>query len=264
MPLKFDLQHENFDYFFLEQAGKMGESQKELLPKELLYKVFIKGHRVNSKSTSKLNFFEKLFVLIRALNKRYTIVIEDDEQGMTEEEYFKYRDLTKRRNYTSELAGKFISEGNFVLANSELFDTFHKLNCLSVSKAYNYAQKTKTKNYLKPDDYKIGMKFLTSLINNYESKKKKMIMESGITMAEWITLTYLYDGEEKNGSLLYLDIFKYSYNTSSRKIRVSFKTLQDKKFIVKYGTGKGTKLQITSLGKDKISRIIEKYVVNCL
>ena len=264
MPLKFDLDNENFNYYFLEQAAKMGESQKELLPKELLYKVFVKGYRVNTKSSSKLNFFEKLFVLIRGLNKRFTIIIEDDLKGMNVEEYFKYHELTKRRNYTSEVSGKFISEGNFVLANSELFETFHRLNCLSVSKSYNYIQKIKTKNYVKPDPYKIAMKFLTGFINNYEAKKKKMIMESGITMAEWITLTYLYDGEEKNGSLLYLDIFKYSYNTSSKKIRVSFKVLQDKGFIVKYGNGKGTKLQITSLGKDKVSRIIEKYVVNCM
>lgn len=263
MPLKFDLQHENFDYFFLEQAGKMGESQKELLPKELLYKVFVKGHRVNSKSSSKLSFLAKLFVLIRCLNKRFTIMIEDDENGMTEKQFFEYHKQTKKRNYTSELGGKLIMEGDFVLANSELFDVFHKLNGLSTSSAYNYLQKVKTKNYLKPDEYKRNMKFLTSWINNYESKRKRIVMESGLTMAEWLTLTYLYDGEEKNGSILYLEKFKYSYNTSSTKIKVSFGTLQNKGFITKYGNGKGTKLQITPLGRDKMNRIFEKYVVNC-
>lgn len=263
MPLKFDIDSENFQYYFLEQSSKMSEGQKERLPKELVYKLFVKGGRVNSKSLSKLSLQSKLYVLVSALNKRWIMMIEDDEKGMDLEAFFKYKDLTKRRNYTSENGGTLISEGEFVLGNTELFDTFHKLNCLSHSSAYNYLQKVKTKNYLKPEEYKRNMKFITSWINNYESMRKKLVMESGLTMAEWITLTYLYDGEEKNGSILYLHKFKYSYNTSSTKIKVSFGTLQNKGFIVKYGKGKGTKLQITALGRNKVSNILQKYVIPC-
>lgn len=263
MPLKFDIDSENFSYYFWEHASQMSERQKELLPKELLYRIFIKGHKVNTKSSSKLTFLSKLFVLIRSLNKRFTIMIEDDEKGMTEKEYFEYKEKTKNRNYTSDSANNLIMEGNFVLANSELFDAFHRLNCLSNSPAYKYIQKVKNKHSISKDEFKKNMKYLVSWLNDYESKRKKIMMESGITMAEWITLTYLYDGEEKNGSILYLQKFKYSYNTSATKIKLSFGSLQQKGFITKYGTGKGTKLQITPLGTDKMNRILEKYVVNC-
>lgn len=263
MPLKWDLQNENFEYFFLEQSMLMSERQKDLLPPTLLYKIFTKGNRVNSKSTSKLSFIEKIFILVRSLNKRWVLMIEDDEKGMTAEDFFKYKELTKRRNYTSENAEDFNSEGGFVLADNELFETFHRLNCLSVSPAYNYLIKAKTKTKAKSDEYKKTMKFLAKWINNYESKRKKIVTEGGITMAEWITLTYLFDGEEKNGSILYKEKFKYSYNTSATKIKLSFGTLQSKGFITKYGYGQGTKLQITSLGKDKLMSIMEKNVVNC-
>lgn len=263
MPLKFDVENENFSYFFLEQATKMSESQKELLPKELLYKIFTKGHRVNTKSSNKLSFLSKLFVLIRSLNKRWTLMIEDDEKGMTEAEYFEYKEKTKKRNYTSEVAGTFISEGNFVLANSELFNAFHRLNHLSISPAYNYLQKVKNKNYLKPDEYIRNMNYINRFISHYESQRKKIVLETGLTMAEWLVLTHLYSGTEMLGSFIYKEKFRYSYNSSSTKIKVAFGTLQNKGYIVKHGTKSGARLQITPLGKDKINGIMAKYVVNC-
>jgi hypothetical protein len=88
-------------------------------------------------------------------------------------------------------------------------------------------------------------------------------METGLTMAEWVTLTYLYDGSEKLGKVLYEEKFKYSYNSSSTKIKVSFGTLQNKSLITKIGTGRGCKLQITPLGKEKVNSVLQKYVVNC-
>lgn len=263
MPLKFDLQNDNFEYFFLEQVTQMSEHQKERLPKELLYKVFVKGFRVNTKSTSKLSFIAKLFILIRSLNKRWILMIEDDEKGMSEEEFFKWKELTKRRNYTSDSATDLISEGEFVLGNSELFDGFHKLNSLSTSPAYTYIQKTKNNVSLKVPEYNRNMKQIIWFLNNYESIRKKMVVESGITMAEWLTLTFLYDGKEKTGAILYTEKFKYSYNTSSTKIKLSFGTLQNKGFITKYGNGQGCKLQITALGKDKVNSITDKFIVNC-
>lgn len=263
MPLKFNIENVNFEHFFLEQATRMSEHQKELLPKELLYKIFVKGFRIDTKSTSKLSFVAKLYVLVRSLNKRWVLMIEDDEKGLNTEDFFKYKEQTKKRNYTSDSATNLISEGEFVLGDSELFDTFDKLNRLSTSPAYNYLMKVKTKNYLKPDEYKRNMKFIANWLNNYESKRKTLVLQSGITMAEWITLTYLYDGEEKTGRVLYTDKFKYSYNTSATKIKLSFGSLQSKGFITKYGNGQGCKLQITALGRQKANSIIEKYVVNC-
>lgn len=263
MPLKFDIDNENFNYFFLEQVMLMSEHQKELMPKDLLFKVFVKGFRVNTKSTSKLSFLSKLFILMKSLNKRWVLIIEDNDKGLNEEQYFKLKEETKKRNYTSDSATELISQGQFVLGNSELFETFHKLNHLSLSPAYHYLSKVRNKNSLSLNEYRKSMKFLSKWINNYESIRKKIVLESGLTMAEWITLTYLYDGEEKVGSYLYREKFKYCYNSSSAKIKTSFGTLQNRGYIVKYGISSGAKFQITALGKDKLSSVMNKYVVNC-
>lgn len=261
MALKYDIQNDNFDYYFLEQAAKMGENQRELLPRELLFKIFNKGYRINTKSSYKLSFEEKLFVLLKGLNKKWVLIIEDELNGMSEEEYFKFKKLLKKREYNESNAGQL--NGTFVLGTSELVDTFYKLNSLSTSPAYNYLTKVRTKNYLQPEEYKRNMKFLAAWVSNYDSKRKKIIIEGGISVAEWIVLCHLYEGDEKNGSLIYLEKFKYSYNTSSTKIKEAFGTLQNKGFIIKYGKGKGTKLQITANGKAKINGIFEKYLVNC-
>ena len=88
-------------------------------------------------------------------------------------------------------------------------------------------------------------------------------METGLTMAEWLVLTYLYNGEEMLGSIIYKEKFRYSYNSSSTKIKVSFGTLQNKGYIIKHGKNSGSRLQITPLGKDKVNEVMSKYVVNC-
>lgn len=264
MPkLQFDIECPNFQSFFEVQAAGMAESQRELLPKELQYKIFTKGFRVNTKMTGKLGFIAKLFILFKALKKRWIIIVEDDANGMTEEEYFKLKDLTSKRDYGQDNANELISHGTFVLGCTELVNTYSRLNHLSNSPAYNYLSKAKNKDYTKPDEYIRNQNYVCRFINHYDSQKKKIVMETGLTMAEWITLTYLYDGNEKSGNYLYKEKFKYSYNSSSTKIKVSFGTLQNKGLITKHGTGRGCKLQITALGKEKVNTILQKYVLNC-
>ena len=263
MSLKFDLNCDNFLYFFEKEAALMTEAQKELLPKELLFRLYAKGGRVNVKETAKMGFLAKVFVLFKALKKRVIIIVEDDANGMDEEEYFKWKKLTSKQNYSQDNAGKLITEAQFVLGNKELCDTYGRLNYLSNSAAYNYLSKSKNKDSIKSDDYIRNQNYVCRFINHYDSQKKKIVMETGLTMAEWITLTYLYDGLEKLGKVLYTEKFKYSYNSSSTKIKVSFGTLQIKGFITKHGTGKGCKLQITALGRERVNSILHKYVTNC-
>ena len=49
MALKFDISNTNFDNYFSVQGAGLGESQKDLLPKELIYKLFRKGGKQNTK-----------------------------------------------------------------------------------------------------------------------------------------------------------------------------------------------------------------------
>lgn len=259
MPLKFDIQNENFDYYFLEQASLMSEAQKELLPKELLYKIYYKGFRLDTRKSAKLSFLQKLYILAKVLNRRFVIVMEDAKNGMNEEDFFKYKKLTENGDIANELS----DAGTFVLSNTEVINTFDKLNIANTKGAYHFLMKLKTKRKVPPDEFKRTMNYLSRFINGYESQRKRITMQTGLTMAEWITLTFLYDGEQKVCSVLYKDKFKYSYNSSASKMKTAFGSLQRKGFIIKHGIKASSKFEITTLGKSKVNAIMEKYVVNC-
>lgn len=264
MPkLKYDIQCENFEHFFAKEAAGMQENQRELLPKELLFKLFTKGYRVNTKSSSKLSLVAKLFVLFRSLRKRWILIVEDDENGMNEEEYFKMKKLTSKQDYGQDNANELISHGTFVLGCSELVNTYGKLNSLSTSPAYNYLTKSKNKDYLRPDDYIRDMNYINRFLSNYEANRKRITMNTGLSMADWLVLTHIYHGNLVDSSPIYKEFFKYSYNTSATKIKQSFSSLQTRGLIEKTGVTKGAKIRITSLGKDKINQLVSKYVVNC-
>ncbi len=60
---RFDIDNENFAYFFAKEAALMTEKQRFLLPKELYFKLFKRGGAVDTDSTYKLSFLAKLFIL---------------------------------------------------------------------------------------------------------------------------------------------------------------------------------------------------------
>lgn len=263
MPkLQFDIASDNFDYFFEKEAALMAESQKELLPKELLFRLYAKGGRVNVKETAKMGFLAKLFVLFKALRKRVIIIVEDDANGMTEEEYFKWKKLTAKQNYSQENASKLITEAQFVLGNKELCDTYHRLNGLSGSPAYTYLSNARNKDYTRISKWIDGMNGVMRFLTHYEANRKKITLQTGLTMADWLVLIHLYHGNLTKGSLLYKEHYKYSFNTSARKIKGSFSALQVKGFIEKEGVTKDAKIRITALGKDKVCEISKNLVLN--
>jgi len=264
MPkLQFDLSCDNFDYFFEREAGLMAENQKELLPKELLYKVFSKGQRVNSKSTRKLSFLAKIFILFKCLRKRVIILVEDDAEGMNEEDFFKWKKLTSKQDYGQDNSGKLIAQASFALGNKELCDTFHRLNQLSVSKSYAYLSNSKNKDYTKPAQWLDAMNYINRFISHYEANRKRITMQTGLSMGEWLVLTHLYHGSLVDSAPIHKEHYRYSYNTSATKIKIAFGNLQTKGYIEKTGATVSTKLRITALGKDKVNDIMSKFVVNC-
>jgi len=260
--LQFDISSDNFMYFFEKEAALMTEAQKELLPKELLFRLYAKGGRVNVKETAKMSFLAKLFVLFKALKKRVIIIVEDDGNGMDEEEYFKWKKLTAKQNYSQDNAGKLITEAQFVLGNKELCDTYHRLNGLSGSPAYTYLCNAKNKDYTKPKKWLEGMEGLIRFLSNYEANRKNIAMKTGLTMSDWLVLIYLYHGNLVPSAPIYNSWYKYSFNSSARKIRGSFSVLQTRSYVEKVGSTNKAKLRITALGKDKVNEICKNYITN--
>jgi hypothetical protein len=261
---RWNVENENFDYFFQKESSLMTEKQREVLPKELYFKLFNRGGKVDTTSTNKISFLAKLFILIKALRKRVIILIEDENEGMDKEQYFKYRELLKSRKYNTTSSEGLITDAVFVLGNTELMDTFHRLNSLSVSNAYNYlvsSKQVKLKN--KTADYITHLIYITKFLTFYESNRKRISMLTGINFPEWLVLIALFNGGEMQGSQLYKSTYRYGFNSSATKIKQAFGTLQTRNYIQKHGRDRGAKMQITALGRSKVIEILEKFVLNC-
>lgn len=257
--LKFDIAHENFDLFFARKTYNLSDKQKDLLPDEINFKLFNGGGQFHAKNSYKLSFLAKLFVLIKALKYRFTVFLEDEKEGISVEDYLRQRGSN---GHSQPVSNDLEMTGDFVLAGRELFDAFNRLNAIHTSPQYNYL--VKEKNFPTPDIvlWKNQMNYIISFFANYEANKKKVILNMGLSLAELLTLFYLYDGQEKLSSSVYSEKYKYAYNAGKREIQEGFKTLQDKGLVQKIGKFKGCRLKITTLGKDMITNIVRKYFID--
>lgn len=260
---RFDIENENFSYFFAHQTALMNEKQRFLLPKELYFKLFKRGGAVDTDSNYKLSFLAKLFILIKALRKRVYILIED-ENGMDEEKFFEYREMLKKHKYEVTSADGLITDSVFVLANKEVMDTYSHLNKLSVSPAYNYLIKGKNSIRLKSKqtDYITQVNYIAKVLSYYESNRKRITMQMEIDFCEWLVLIHIFHGGTIVSSSIYKEHYKYGYNSSAKKIKMAFSSLQSRGYAIKIGDTRGAKIEITALGREKVCEIMDKFVVN--
>lgn len=253
MDTRFGIDCENFNLYFEKQAASIGQQAKESLPKDVLFKL----------RKQRLSFFGKLFLLWKCLNKRWWIVVEDEENGLSPEQFVELREAAKRRDYGIPKAEGFISTGGFVTANKELADGFDYLNRLSTSGSYNFLQRAKNmpKNAIvqREDELIYIARFLT----HYEASKKIWVNQNVITIPEWYVLIALYHGKEILNCKLYQETFRYAFQSSINKIKGASRTLKDRGYIEKIGLNRWMTIRITPLGKEVVRGILNKYAVNC-
>lgn len=259
---KWDISNENFDHFFHKLSAVMTEPQREILPKDLYFKLFKRGGEYNTKDTTKLLFLAKAYILIKSLKKRMVIMFEDEKEGMDEEQYFKYKKLLSKRKFSISAASDLVEDAVFVLGNKELMDTYSSLNDLSVSPAYNYLIKGKNPSPGKVEQRNKEMNYIINFLVRYESSRKKIAMNSGINFNEFLVLMALYHGEEMQGSRIYKEIYKHSFNSSANKKKLAFRTLEMSGYIEKFGKTNNMKLRITPLGRDKVINLLNIYVLS--
>lgn len=260
---RFDIDCENFDLFFANQMPHIVPEAKEGLPKDVRFKLFRKGGEFQSKSTSRLGFLAKLFILWKCLHKRWWIVVEDEHKGMSIEQFHEHHKAIKKRDFGIQKAEGSVSAGYFVLASKELGDCFEYMNRLSTSSAYNYLSKGKNKIPNKTAEWNEQMKYILRFIICYEGNKKIWVSDKQLSVPEWYVLGSLFHGKDMAGSILYRETFKRAYQSSPNKIKKAFSTLQSRGYIEKVGATKGATFRITALGKDVVVSIIEKYAINC-
>lgn len=264
MPNKtiFDVSCENFDHYFASQLPNLTPEAKDGLPRDIVFKLFRKGGNAKSKSTSKLSFLAKLYVLCRSLGKRWYLVIEDEEKGLKLSQFNDIPRLLKERDLSMESAGDLTLTGGFILADRQLSDLFSYLNRLSASKPYNYLVRAKNAPINPVTEENKAADYVTQFLTNYEGRKKDMVAQSGMGMPEILVLMSLFPGEETEGSHLYHTLFKRAYQSSPAKIKSAFGLLQHKGYIRKWGVSRGAKMQITPLGRDVFRGIMHKFMLN--
>lgn len=260
--LKFDIQDENFNAYFEKVSENMSAEQKAQLPQELQHKLFIKRGVYNMKSTKRIGFLGKIFILFAAMKKRVFVIIEDDN-GMDIQTFRKYKSNARGNNeYTMTEAGKMIMHCAFVLGSPELMNSIGHLNGISSSPAYNYL--IGAKNHLtRVGQFSAERDYINRFLNCYESNKKRWIKEFGVSMSDFLILTYLYDGREVQASYLHNSAFKSAYQGAGSKIRTALSSLRIRGLIIRRGEGKESRTLITIEGKLVVDKILNKYVLIC-
>jgi hypothetical protein len=251
--VRFEIDCENFDLYFQGQVKRMTEQNREPLSADILVKM----------RKNKLGFLGKLYVLYRALRKRWYIVVEEEEGGMSVEEFVELRKAIKKRDYGTAKSEGLVSTGIFVTANRELADTLEYLNRLSIGPAYNYLMRTKNSPKSPTEQWKTQMAYITRFISFYEANKKRWCENIPITMPEFYVLLFCYGNGEVVGRYLYKDYYKKAYQSSWRKIKSAFGSLQDKGLLRKSGDTKGARMSITPLGVELVDSVLTKYAINC-
>jgi len=250
---RFGLNVENFDLYFEKLVPFVSQPAKEALPKDVLYRL----------RKGKLSFFGKLWVLWKCLGKRWWLVVEEENGGLTIDDFIQLRESIKRRDYGVPKAEGYISGGTFVTASKDLADSFDYLNRLSTSPAYNYLQRVKNSPSNSVSQREDELIYIARFLCHYESSKKKWVNQSILTIPEWYVLLALYHGKEVVSSTLHKETFRYAFQSSINKIKRTFRTLKDRNLIEKIGSTRKVTLKITPLGKDLVRSILDKYAVNC-
>lgn len=260
--LKFDIESDNFNFYFARHLEGITEDQKTKIPKELNYKLFKGAGKYRAKAINKISFMAKLFILIKCFRKRWVLLVEEEETGMTPEQFFEMRDKVAQDGYTVYAAEDVMQRGYFATGNKELMDTMAKHNSLSVSPAYHFLSRIKNIPPTDTWEFKKQALYIVNFLSNYESVKKKILMKSNVSPPEMYTLFYLYDGIEKLASGIYNDKYRYTYNASRAQIQRAFITLQNRKWVEKIGKTKQAKLKITPLGASAVDDILRKYLTD--
>lgn len=259
----FDIDCEPLDLYFSHEMEKISPTAKAELPRDVAFKMFRGGGKFRTNSTSRLGFLAKLYILWKALNKRWWIFIEDEENGMTTGQFLELRKAYKKKDYSPDQANVLKSSGTMVLASKELGDTLTYLNRLSASGSYNYVMKGKNTPKNKTAEDAGQRAYIVKFIGNYEANKKNIISAGGLTMPEFYVLLTIFDGKDVLMSFISKEKFKRAYQSSTSKIKTAFGTLQARGLVVKTGVSRGATLQITSSGKELLNGILENFVLNC-
>lgn len=255
---KIDFQAESFDNYFGVYVSKMTQEHRASLSPNILFRLFKKKGK---QEFEKVSFFKKWYILMRAFKKRLFIVIEDQVNGLTPEQFIEFKNRKKRQEPGVADAEELIGHGVCVLGNSDLVNWLAHLNGICDGPTYNYAIKIKNNQSVKFPQISKEIAYFSSVLFNYEFNKVKFFREREFGQVEFLILLYLYDGGQKESTPFYTQILKGYPGCGRRTTMDGFRRMESMGYITKLGVTNFTGYRITDLGKQVYHEILKKYII---
>lgn len=260
--LRFDIQSDNFDFYFEKIVTGITDEQKALLPKQLgLSRVNDGG--VSFSKMRKLPFLAKVWILFYVFGKNVFITVGDNK--ITDDDVKELKISVRKNDIGADNAQWLISKGLFSIGPKEMVDTYHFINRLSSGPAYNYLIKGKNSRKTNTSVSRNRMEYIVRFLRHYEANKKKWNLATGVNMAEFYILIALYDKSRLHGRDIYHRTFDQAYQSSIHSMKKGIKSLQAKYFILKSPHKKTNDItySITPQGINFVNDVIEKYAIDC-
>lgn len=255
---RIDLQNEAFDLYFADAARNLTQRQREVLPSTVYRGLFVKNQTYK---ISSISFFRKLYILLRALNKRFFLVIEDEENGLSTDAFIKLKEAEKNKEIIEDTPFEQSLGFSFCLADKDLVDWLSYINGLCNAPAYSYSLKLKNENLKQFPKYKEQVRYLGKMFLSYEKNKIKIQKDMRVTMAEFYLLLHLYDGEKKPLTSFYNGAFKDTPGCSRRTITDALRKMLFEKSIERFNSCRYAEYKITPYGTQMINEIMKKYMI---
>lgn len=258
-----DIKHEVFDSFCYDKFSKITTEQMEYLPDGLVLK--LGKLKRGFKWIDNLSLAERLYLLWKVFKEPFYIFIRGNSNPVSIEDFIKIQTLSNNEDASIEATRCVIDTFGFVLSNHDLIDTMIYAGQITRSPAAKYLLKTRNavqKDAAKIEKHKENLKFIESVIFQYERIITRAVVDQGISFSEWLVLLFLYDEKEKqikDG----VDYYKNTANASRIMLINAFSSLRDKGYVEKIGNGRRrTAQKITILGKQLVNKILIKYILN--
>lgn len=256
-----DIYVPNFDIMLLDRINIMTPDQRELIPPELKFKIFKKKEA----SVAQMNFTEKMYLLSVCFKQTIVISTFNEDTGIGVKDFNLALQAYKGKVKNKELLENMQLPALFVQSDKELMKAWQYMNHVQCSEIYELVKGSHPREMSKKESkYKTFHRNFSGLmrtIYNFESQKKDVLINFGLTLPKLYALLYFYDGEKK-GVDFYRVAFKHAYTSNRGDMCLGMAELYQTGHLFRRGANKTMTYSITSKGIELLTRVMNKLIYN--